>query len=428
MCAKIILHESVLVYSAPVNKATGEWGVYAIPRLWRGMDGRLVIRFNGEKDTANTGDMQQAPNLYFYSDDNGETWTQGEESDISILTGINPPCVKLKNGDILAIKAVFGLPPIRHTAYTKEFEMPNHEAIVHAYKYADIPDECKGIRLLKKSGGKITETDAKMDFPDREVLVNAKALVSFTDGFVPVDEYILPFIFKSPYLSSLTELPDGTLAAVCCGQNPLVLQRYSGEVYLVVSEDGGATWKKRAVIASNAESPEYGYGGDGGEVSLAVTDKGELVCAMRMDMSINPDEKQPVCGTMFSSSHDMGFTWEEPREISDSSVTPHVIALKDGIIAAVYGRPGVHLKYSEDCGKTWSESFSIIGKTLEEERALGKSDSASKYFDTSSYSNTFIEMLDESTFIIVYNDMKYKDADNLNHKAAFVKKITITKD
>jgi hypothetical protein len=79
---KIILGEEKLVYSPPVNEATKKWGVYAIPRLWRHISGRLVIRFNGEIDCGDTDNMQAAPNLFFTSLDNGESWEyepDGEE-------------------------------------------------------------------------------------------------------------------------------------------------------------------------------------------------------------------------------------------------------------------------------------------------------------------------------------------------------------
>ena len=91
----------------------------------------------------------------------------------------------------------------------------------------------------------------------------------------------------------------------------------------------------------------------------------------------------------------------------------------------IYGRPGVHFKISEDNGKSWSEPHSIIGLTLEEERQNGKSDAQSKYFDTSSYSNTFVEKISGDTVAVVYNDMKYVDTDGKNHKTGFVGLITV---
>ena len=49
----------------------------------------------------------------------------------------------------------------------------------------------------------------------------------------------------------------------------------------------------------------------------------------------------------------------------------------------------------------------------------------SKYFDTSSYSNTFVEKISGDTVAVVYNDMKHVDTDGKNHKAGFVGLITV---
>ena len=55
--------EEKLVFSSPINEETKKWGVYAIPRMWRNIDGRLIIRFNGEIDCGDTDNMQVVPNL-----------------------------------------------------------------------------------------------------------------------------------------------------------------------------------------------------------------------------------------------------------------------------------------------------------------------------------------------------------------------------
>lgn len=117
--------------------------------------------------------------------------------------------------------------------------------------------------------------------------------------------------------------------------------------------------------------------------------------------------------------------WTKPEKVADSSVTPHVAAPADEIVLLIYGRPGVHFKISEDNGVSWSSSYPIIGKTLAEELASGKSYMAAKYFDTSSYSNTFVEKLSENSVLVLYNNLKYDDGDGLRHKAAFVRKITV---
>lgn len=62
---------------------------------------------------------------------------------------------------------------------------------------------------------------------------------------------------------------------------------------------------------------------------------------------------------------------------------------------------------------------------MEEYRKEGYKDIDSKYGDTCSYSNTFVDKLGEDTFIILYNNLKYDEGDGVYHKAAFVRKIRL---
>ena len=425
---EIKLSDPILVYAPKVTEENSRWGVYAIPRMWREPNGDLVIRFNGEADSADTENMFCAPNLYFVSKDNGRHWQPDEKGekkhDISVLTGIDAPYLKCKNGDTLFLQYKKDALPLKGVPHQKEFVMPNREAIVRAYRYGDIPSECKGISLGRISaGGEASLEKITFDFPEREVLINNKALSE--NGFIPVEEYIQPYIFKSPYFSSLKEAQDGTLMALATGQNSAVSDHFSSEVYLLSSTDGGKTFTKRSTVASAAEGLPYGYGGDGGEVSLAIDKNGDLHVVMRMDMSLNPNEDTTkVWSTYYTASHDGGYTWAKPREIADSSVTPHILTLGD-VLIVIYGRPGVHLIYSTDKGKNWSDSISIIGKTLSEERADGRSDFDSKFGESISYSNTFVEKISESEAIVCYNDLTYPDENGIPTKAAFVRRIGI---
>lgn len=423
---RLTLDDPVLVYAPEMNGELARWGVYSIPRMWRAPGGELVVRFNGEEDSSDMENMQRAPNLYFTSRDNGQTWVPCENGEalysISVLTGIDPPYKKLRNGDIVYVKAVSGLPPLKNAVFQKEFFSTNRAEILRTYRFGDIPRECRRVMFgrINHAEGTCEETEAEMDFPEREIYVVSQALSE--GAYVKVEEYVQPFIFRLPYFSSLCELNNGHLAAVCCGQDPDVSDRYCGEVYLVVSEDGGRTWKKRSTVARGGDSLPFGYGGDGCEVSLAADANGDLYCAMRMDGSIV--EPHPT-DTMLCISRDGGHTWSKPRAVADSSVTPHIIALGE-VLVLIYGRPGVHIKYSTDHGETWSQSIPIIGKTLSRERAEGRSDYESKYGHPYSYSNTFWEQISDNEILVLYNDLRYPDKNGVPTKAAFVRRIVVT--
>ncbi len=428
---KVIIGKEKLVYSVPVNDQTMKWGVYSIPRLWRDISGRLVIRFNGELDSGDTDHMQILPNLYFVSDDNGKTWVQdlcGEQRyPIDIMNGIGAPYVKIGSSTI-AFREKKDRQSINNIPVQKQFKMPNGEAIVYSYKYGDIPDECKGMeRLRYTNSGELADVlPVEIDFPEREILINAKGYNGIE--YINVDQKVKQCIFKNPYFCSMTPLPDGTLVAVSCGQHPHVCDHYNGTAYLLESNDMGLTWKKRSTIAEDINMP-FGYTGDGHEVSLTRTKCGTLICAMRMEMSINPNVATPICDTMIAISRDNGYSWETPFSVSDSSVTPQVVSFENGIVAVLYGRPGVHFKYSADDGKTWSDSYSIIGKTLEECRKDGISDADSKYFDEScSYSNIFVEKIEKNTMLVLYNNSKYDEGDGKKHKAGFVRTVSFVND
>lgn len=426
---KVILGKEILVYSVPVNESTQKWGVYSIPRLWRDISGKLIVRFNGEMDCGDTDHQKILPNLHFVSQDQGITWMQESDGDsrypCDILNGIGTPYTSVE-GYTLAFREQSGRKPIHDAPHQKEFLMPNGEAIVYSYRYGDIPEDCKGMEQLRYTpDGKTEVLPVVIDFPEREILINTRGEMG--GEYAAVEQRVKQNIFKNTYFSSVTPLPDGTLIAVSCGQNPAVHNRYCGAAYLLESSDLGRSWKKRSTIAESVDLP-YGYTGDGHEVSLALTESGVLICAMRMDMSINPDLASPICDTMIAISRDYGYSWEMPFSIADSSVTPQAIAFANGITAVVYGRPGVHFKYSDDDGKTWSRPVSIIGKTLEEYRKAGISDGESKYFDTPSYSNVFVEKLSGDTMLVLYNNAKYDEGDGVPHKAAFVRTVTFSRE
>ncbi len=423
---KITIDNPTLVYSPPVNENTQKWGVYAIPKMWRNHSGELVVRFNGEQDDGMT--KQIVPNLYFISKDDGDTWEQIENGDdvygTEFFLGINPSFTKLANGDIIGIRHPEDLAPVpENISYVCKVLSTDHAMIEYVYRYKDIPDKCIAAEVFRKRNGNITFSKLNIDFPERLIGVTGKAFDQSKSEFVPVPKKVLANLFLTPFLSAITQLQDGTLAAVCHGQHPDIKDRHCEEAYLLISKDGGETWKKRSTIASDTTRPE-GCVGDGGEISLTQTSNGNLVCVMRAGKS---KENDCISEALLCLSADNGYTWTKPVCIADSHVTPHVIALKDGLVILVYGRPGVHFKVSEDNGLNWSNSYPIIGKTLSEELAGDKDYMDFMYFDSISYSNTFIEKLSDDTILILYNNQKYDDGDGKHHKAAFVRKITITK-
>lgn len=421
---KISISDPQLIYCAPINELTQKWGVYCLPRLWRQPDNSLLIRFNGEIDTP-SADWNCLPSLYFKSTDNGASWTQLnniENIDTSILRNVEIPLLKEENKTICIKGKNFGnlkqnFKPCK--IFSDGFEGSGNKYYV--YKQGDLLKSFFALEriIYDDKGNVIDKKDAFLDFDERELLFygecsGIKQEISFQAN-----------ICYSPYITSIKKLNNKELIGLCSGQNQHVNDRYCTDLYLVFSNDNGLTWHKRSTITKNSEKYKFGLVGDGCECSLDISQDGIIYVVTRTDMSCDHQSIGGTTDTMLFTSNDNGFTWSNERSVSDSSITPHVLCFGKNIVVVIYGRPGVHLKVSKDGGRTFGKPISIIGKTLTGELKCGKTYMDAKYFDTSSYSNSFVEKISNNEFIILYNDLKYDNGDGLNHKAGLIKKVKI---
>ena len=225
---QLTMSAPVLVHAPTVTDAVREWGVYAIPRLWRAPGGELVVRLNGERDDADRERMQRAPNLYFTSRDEGVSWQyapQGERLyDVSVLTGIDPPYTTLASGDTVYLRGGRDLPPLSPIPYHAQFLSPCRDAVVRTYRWGDIAPECRALFFGRIApDGTHTQRPVHLDFEERLLHVVAEANVG--GELVKVDEYVHPFIFRLPYFSAIRETRQGELVALSCGQCPDVTDR-----------------------------------------------------------------------------------------------------------------------------------------------------------------------------------------------------------
>lgn len=428
---RVEIEKKVLIHAPPVNEHTKKWGVYSIPRLWRRLDGKLAVRFNGKEDGTYSGSHQFLPNLYFVSDDDGASWRSDPEGaacyDGTVMTRLNGPYLKCQDGKLLAMRCITSGEPIRDIPYQKEFPTPYNQIMLRSWRQGDLPKGCLRHELLCWEPGQDVPvvTEVTLDFPERELIMEIEAFDA-NGNRIPAEPVVIPLF---SFIGGIIELPDGALGGLCFGQNPGVADRYCGVGYLVVSQDGGKTWTKRSVITPHSEDYAFGLVGDGGEMSITVAPNGDLLCVTRMEMCLDHTAINSTAGTMLFVSKDNGYTWSDAREIADSSVTPHIITLQNGVVIVIYGRPGVHFRYSLDSGKTFSEPVSIIGKTLGQALADGEGYMECKYGDMQSYSNTFLDILQDDRVVVLFNDLKYREPGETEyHKAAFAAFLRCVED
>src|SRR5690606_6663209 len=116
---------------------------------------------------------------------------------------------------------------------------------------------------------------------------------------------------------------------------------------LVASEDGGRTWDFVSTIAFAQDSPGDGYC----EPVLATAADGSLLCVLRRGGGLPLGQCRSVDG---------GATWSEPELLLGHGVDPDLCLMSSGVLACTYGRPGMHIMFSEDgCGRQWSHATEI---------------------------------------------------------------------
>ena len=131
---------------------------------------------------------------------------------------------------------------------------------------------------------------------------------------------------------------DGKLLAAMQG-------RFHGDVcertILVESEDEGRTW---GFVSTVAYEHDKRLDGMCEPVMRQVAD-GSLVCVLRRG------GKLPLAQCR---STDGGRTWSSPELLTAHGVDPDLLLLSNGVLACTYGRPGLHIMFSEDgCGRAW---------------------------------------------------------------------------
>ena len=408
------LRERQVLFVAPDNEGTRQWGVYGCPDMFRDEDGSIVVYDGGYMDTYDIDDSAKASAVAFRSRDNGLIWEPWEPqaSATELREGYGAPNKWFSLADGARVQFVPKGPP----ADLNALGVTPRGMVISANEYglmgichaADIPLTARTFTVRYQPAGADTPevADAVFDVPDWHVAATLKAKTGpatwpdVRPSFSSLSHGGSGLYHGATGQEALAEAADGAWisAIVHCRateRNSTVFY----ELLCVASTDHGKTWRARGVIVGRAGTT-FGATEEFSLIRLG----DELVCVDRMDQATVYD---PHRYTVLARSSDNGFTWSAPERVASSSVTPHLVNLENGVVALVFGRPGVHVQFSTDGCRSWGALTSLIGKTAEEEVAAGRDLLDAMYRDTVSYSNTRTVITGPDRFLVLYTDFKY---------------------
>lgn len=365
------------------------WGVTQFPAYSSLPDGRILLTYADAEDSIET---HGAPAPSYVSDDDGQTW-------------------RPLDTDLVPTRPHFAISPVYHGEYfalptTPHLDIkeagvalpdPSAESTVYGrfftYRLSDFSSE---VREHFASPDVLRWTPATQKWTTEQARYDIEGMLAWRRE----NSNLLPRVaFEQPLLKYKGELLCANYRARYACPDGFVPSKSSTS--LMVSNDNGHTFKRRASIAVDREGKDL-YG----EPTLAETADGQLICAIR-----KTDHQQKPLVLTFSS--DDGHTWTPPEKINDFGVFPYLLRLSSGPLILSYGRPGVWIRINEDgLGKTWSDPICII-----------EGDPNDIGFHTCGY--TSLHALGPKSFLITYSDFDHRDENGVPHKAILSRRIDL---
>jgi hypothetical protein len=383
---KVILHDPVVVSQAPA--ALRAWGPWQFPLLQSLGDGRLLLEYHREADSARAYGLPGGQSI---SADGGETWEEVPAP--GIIAGL-----RLPDGDELRAIQEPSLP-------TEPLSLPGPLAHIQSsypltftyYRRGDLPPELQGgwwFQRRAAGGAQWLKEQARVEIPD--------PLATATEGVL-----VIPFFEHN----RIQVAPDGRLFATQYIQPQLSGGRFLVRRYLAMfleSLDSGRTWQLKGCIPYYPDPQEdlYWDERDGfTEPQAAALPDGSTIALLRTT------DGNGVGPLYWARSLDGGATWDLPRVFDHFGVWPQIAVLTSGVILAAYGRPGLFLRAARDPGgKKWGPRIAIV-----EPGELGQ--------DTCSYSSLL--PLPDGGALIAYSDFNYPDSQGQPRKTILVRRIEV---
>ena len=383
---KIILKDPVVASQAPPD--IRNWGPWQFPLLQRLEDGRLLLEYHREADSATAYGLPMGQAV---SEDDGASWrdvpTPGIHAGLRLPNGDDLRAFQRPSPPIsgLALPAPLAMVPCSyHVTYTY-------------YRRSDLPANLQAGWWLRRRPSGVSgwmDEQARVELPDD---------VAYTTENV--------FVFPYFEQDRIHVTPNGHLLATLYGlpqmaQNRIVVRRFQAR--LVESTDQGRTWRLKGSIPyipdmkadpnwdarDGFSEPQIGFPPDGSILALLRTTDGNGVGPLYVTRSL-----------------DGGASWEPPTVFDNLGVWPQLLSLPNGMTLAAYGRPGLYLRATTDpAARMWNERISLVPPG-----ALGQ--------DTCSYSD--LVALSDHEALIAYSDFNVPNRDGRPCKTLLVRRVEV---
>jgi hypothetical protein len=387
---RIELSEPVTV--AMASPEIHGWGPYQFPGVARLPDGRIQVSFHVEADSAKAYGLPPARAL---SADEGKSWTllpREEASQGATISWGSPP-LRLPNGDVLTVKQLCSRPVAGLKLPEKPLATFPCYAVTHAYyRVEDLPRECSAGWLLFRLRAGAAQ-------PKEE-----QALVRMPGEVRCVTEEHLTF----PWFQEMFLAPDGAVWAVNYDHRIVdgKLQEKICAKILRSTDDGRSfdLWGEIPYRPDAAADPKATQRDGFTEPTVCFMPDGSVFCLLRTH------DGNGVGPLYWARSTDNGKTWTHPAVFDDLGVWPQMLRLTNGVTLAVYGRPGLYVRATDDpAGLRWDKRVTVLPPGT----------------GTCSYAGVLL--LNDQAALLAYSNFNLRNARGMPCKGIQVQRVTVTR-
>ena len=441
---KITLGEQNVVVQGMTMEENG-WGRYQFPKVF--YDGeKLIARVHTGMD--DWADFDKSNERWFFSCDEGKTWTEGgeelaEAAALKLPNGDKLMFVSRAGGDVYhmkeQVKELYELLPSDKLEKAESGCLPApagwFSQWIYPLKFVTydselLPDELQKDLYYAQKRIKVGETEAVEE--KGEIIWPH---MPYNVMWVDIEKKATVCPVNAAMGGRVQVAPDGTLwmttnSTADLDENNGGYLRYSSAV-LLVSEDSGKTWKLRSKVRYVPDTSENIHAvceGGFNESTFEFMPDGSVVMLMRVNDTCHGSKSwSPL---YITRSTDNGYTWEKPKVFSKYGVLPRSCQLECGATLAIYGRPGIFVRATKDpSGMEWEDEVEVM--TPDDRSHLGNTKIEGRptfHQWEGSCCNCDIVALSENKAVIIYSDFYYPDETGLKRRTIITQTVTVEMD